>query len=339
MSTRRKLTDAIASRQELNFVFGATEAKQEIQASIASAPEQRIPLDTLLCTFSFVSDRKPVRYYYDADELQQWALNDIKPNGIRSPLWVRPHPTKAEKYELVAGFRRYKAAEILKLPTVPVIIFQWTDEVAFQAAIAENANRRDFNALEELDNMLRLLEIQLGFEQSDVVSLLYRMNNALKGTTNQNVLVSPESEAVKQTFDSFGKITWQSFVSSRLPLLKKPDDVLDAIRRGEIQYTKGILVSSLKDPRQRQELLESAQKNFMSVAEIKRQVIEINQSTTTDSEPHGQSNFSSQQFKDRLTVTLETARQNQTLWDDTQKIQKLEKLLRQIETIVKENTK
>ena len=176
-------------------------------------------------------------------------------------------------------------------------------------------------------------------EQSDVVSLLYRMNNALKGTTNQNVLVSPESEAVKQTFDSFGKITWQSFVSSRLPLLKKPDDVLDAIRRGKIQYTKGILVSSLKDPRQRQELLESAQKNFMSVAEIKRQVIEMNQSTTTDSEPHGQSIFSSQQFRDRLTVTLEAASQNQPLWNDTQKIQKLEKLLRQIETIVKENTK
>ena len=339
MSTRRKLTDAIASRQELNFVFGSTETKQEIQETLASTPEQRVQLSLILCTFTFVPDRKPVRYYYDADDLQQWAINDIKPNGIRSPLWVRPHPTKSEKYELVAGFRRYKAAEILKLPTVPVIVFQWTDEVAFQAAIAENANRRDFNALEELDNMLRLLEIQLGFEQSDVVSLLYRMNNALKGTTNQNVLVSPESEAVKQTFDSFGKITWQSFVSSRLPLLKKPDDVLDAIRRGKIQYTKGILVSSLKDPRQRQELLESAQKNFMSVAEIKRQVIEMNQSTTTDSEPHGQSIFSSQQFRDRLTVTLEAASQNQPLWNDTQKIQKLEKLLRQIEKIVKENTK
>jgi ParB family transcriptional regulator, chromosome partitioning protein len=334
MSTRRKLTDAIASRQELNFVFGSTETKQEIEETIASTPEQRIPLESILCTFIFVPDRKPVRYYYDADELQQWALNDIKPNGIRSPLWVRPHPTKPEKYELVAGFRRYKAAEILKLPTVPVIIFQWTDEVAFQAAIAENANRRDFNALEELDNMLRLLEIQLGFEQSDVVSLLYRMNNALKGTTNQNVLVSPESEAVKQTFDSFGKITWQSFVSSRLPLLKKPTDVLNAIRRGEIQYTKGILVSSLKDPEQRQELLENAQKNFMSVAEIKRQVMKLNQSSTNDSENPSRSKLSNQQFRDRLTVTLEAANENSTLWEDPQRIQKLEKLLKQLETIV-----
>jgi ParB family transcriptional regulator, chromosome partitioning protein len=339
MSTRRKLTDAIASRQELNFVFGSTETKQEIQETIASAPEQRIQFSSILCTFTFVPDRKPVRYYYDTDELQQWAVNDIKPNGIRSPLWVRPHPTRPEKYELVAGFRRYKAAEILKLSTVPVIVFQWTDEVAFQAAIAENANRRDFNALEELDNMLRLLEIQLGFEQSDVVSLLYRMNNALKGTTNQNVLVSPESEAVKQTFDSFGKITWQSFVSSRLPLLKKPDDILDAIRRGEIQYTKGILVASLKDPRQRQELLENAQKNFMSVAEIKRKVIQLNQSTATNSATDGRSNFSRQQFKDRLTATLETASQNKTLWDDTQKIQKLEKLLSQIEAIIQKSTK
>ena len=343
MSTRRKLTDAIASRQELSFVFGATEAKQEIEETIASTPEQRIPLASLLCTFSFVPDRKPVRYYYDAAELQQWALNDIQPNGIRSPLWVRPHPTKPEKYELVAGLRRYKAAEILKLSTVPVIVFQWNDEVAFQAAIAENANRRDFNALEELDNMLRLLEIQLGFEQSDVVSLLYRMNNALKGTTNQNVLVSPESEAVKQTFDSFGKITWQSFVSSRLPLLKKPDDVLNAIRRGDIQYTKGILVASLKDPEQRQQLLESAQKTFMSVAEIKRQVMQLNQSahqsTDHNSEPLSQLHLSNQQFRERLTTTLETAIQNQTLWQDSQKTQKLEKLLKQIEAIVQGRVK
>jgi ParB family transcriptional regulator, chromosome partitioning protein len=160
------------------------------------------------------------------------------------------------------------------------------------------------------------------------------LNNALKGTTNQNVLVSPESEAVKQTFDSFGKITWQSFVSSRLPLLKKPEDVLNAIRRGEIQYTKGILVSSLKNPEQRQELLENVQKNFMSVAEIKRQVIQLNQSSTNDSETPSRSSLSNQQFRDRLTVTLEAANQNPTLWEDTQRIQKLEKLLKQLETIV-----
>ena len=336
MSTRRKLSDAIASRQELSFVFGADDAKKVVSQSLAEASEQQIPLTDILCTFSFVRDRKPVRYYYDADELQQWALNDIKPNGIRSPLWVRPHPTKPNQYELVAGLRRYKAAEILNFATVPATVFDWTDEVAFQAAIAENANRRDFNALEELDNTLRLLEIQLGWTQPDVVSLLYRMNNAAKGTTNQNVLVSPEAALVKKTFDEFGKITWQSFVSSRLPLLKKPDDVLDAIRRGEIHYTKGILVAGLKDDVQRQDLLRSVQSDFLSVSEIKRQVSELNQTIADPTRSkRSKAPFSQQQFQSRLNTTLATAEQNRSLWSDNQRLEKLEKLLKQLESIVK----
>jgi len=336
MSTRRKLSDAIASRQELNFVFGSAESKQAISQTLADTPEQQIPLSDILCTFSFVRDRKPVRYYYDADELQKWALNDIKLNGIRSPLWVRPHPTKPNQYELVAGLRRYKAAEILNLATVPAKVFTWNDEVAFQAAIAENANRSDFNALEELDNTLRLLEIQLGWPQSDVVSLLYRMNNAAKGTTNQNVLVSPEAELVKKTFNEFGKITWQSFVSSRLPMLKKPDDILDAIRRGEIHYTKGILVAGLKDDLQRQQLLRSVQSDFLSVAEIKRQVSQLNQMIADPTRSkRSKVRFSQQQFQSRLTSTLETAEKNPSLWSDDERLEKLEKLLKQLESIVK----
>ncbi len=336
MSTRRKLSDAIASRQELNFVFGSAEAKQTANQILADTPEQQIPLSDVLCTFSFVRDRKPVRYYYDVDELQQWALNDIKPNGIRSPLWVRPHPTKPNQYELVSGLRRYKAAEILNLATIPAKVFTWDDETSFQAAIAENANRSDFNALEELDNMLRLLEIQLGWTQVDVVSLLYRMNNAAKGTTNQNVLVSPEAEMVKKTFNEFGKITWQSFVSSRLPLLKKPDDILDAIRCGEIHYTKGILVASLKDDLQRQKLLRSVQSDFLSVAEIKRQVSELNQ-TIADltRSKRSKAPFSQQQLQSRLTSILETAEKNLSLWSDGDRLEKLEKLLKQLESIVR----
>ena len=95
-----------------------------------------------------------------------------------------------------------------------------------------------------------------------------------------------------------------------------------------------MLFRSLKDPGQRQELLGNAQKNFMSVAEIKRQVMQLNQSTPIDSGTPGRLKLSNQQFSDRLTVTLKAASQNLTLWEDPQRIQKLEKLLKQLETIV-----
>jgi ParB family transcriptional regulator, chromosome partitioning protein len=337
MSTRRKLSDAVASREELSFVFGTPATPKAIQLASDNTQEQSIPRQDILCTFSFVPDGKPVRHYYDQADLYQWAINDIKPNGIRSPLWVRPHPTKPPQYELVAGLRRYKAAELIDRREVPVKIFQWDDDAAFQASIAENANRRDFSALEELDNTLRLLEIQLGWPVQDVTSLLYRMNNAAKGTTNQNVLVSPEAEVVKNTFAAFGKITWQSFVSSRLPLLKKPDDVLAAIRRGEIHYTKAILIARVKNADDRKALLEAVKRNFMSIAEIKRQIFQLNQKYELDLDQSAsatQNVLSPEQFKQRLLQALNQADRQADLWADASKLQKLERLLKQLDALI-----
>jgi ParB family transcriptional regulator, chromosome partitioning protein len=165
---------------------------------------------------------------------------------------------------------------------------------------------------------------------------LYRMNNAAKGTTNQNVLVSPEAELVKQTFEAFGKITWQSFVSSRLPLLKKSDDVLDAIRRGDIHYTKGILIASVKNADDRQALLTAAIKDFMSVAELKRQIALLNQSHAASAEKSadGQDELSAEQFKQRMMQTLKQANSQADIWEDTQKRQKLARLLKQLEALI-----
>ncbi len=324
MTTRRKLKDAIASNQELSFVFGQT-AEKIVQAAEATT-EKEVAWDAVICSFSFVPDGKPVRHYYDAEELEQWAFNDIKPNGIRSPLWVRPHPIQPQKYELVAGLRRLKAAGIVGLTTVPVKVFDWDDRTAFQAAISENANRRDFSALEELDNMLRLLEIQLGQSTDDVISLLYRMNNAAKGTTNQNVLVSPEAELVKQIFNSFGRITWQSFVATRLPLLKKPPEILQVIRQGKVHYTKGILLAGVKDESQRQQLLEKAVYDSLSLSELKTQIKALSPTPEATAKPPN--------LQQRLTQVAQQVKKNKTLWRDAAKTQQLETLLNQLEELL-----
>lgn len=323
--TRRKLKDAIANNEELSFVFGNATVQKIVQA-VQDVSEKTIPLQDILCSFTFVPDSKPVRHYYDMDDLNRWALNDIKPNGICSPLWIRPHPYQKSKYELVAGLRRYKAAEILELENVPVKVFDWDDRTAFQAAVSENSNRRDFSALEELDNTLRMIEIHLGCDTEEVVSLLYRMNNAAKGTTNQNVLVSEEAEVVKQIFDSFSRITWQSFVSTRLPLLKKPSEVLDAIRHGKIHYTKGILLASIKDGDVRQKLLEEAAQDALSLSEIKQRI------KATQNE--GRQSVATMDLKQRLALTVQQAKSNKKLWRDPNKTQQIERLLEQLEAII-----
>lgn len=328
---RRQLKDNIANNEELSFVFGKA-AAQKIMQTARDTKEANVSPNEIVCTFTFIPDGKPVRHYYDPEELQKWALNDIQPNGIRSPLWVRPHPSQLDKYELVAGLRRLKAAALVKLETVPVKVFDWDDQTAFHAAISENTNRRDFSALEELDNTLRLLELQLGYDTEKVISLLYRMNNATKSTTNQNVLVSEEAEVVRQVFDSFGRISWQSFVATRLPLLKKPVYILNAIRQGKIHYTKGILISSVKDEDVRRKLLQQAVQNSLSITEIKQQIKTLNSSNTLTSS--GAINL-----KQRLTKTVQMASKNKSLWTDPNKTQQIEQLLNQLEAIVTNQTK
>ena len=208
---------------------------------------------------------------------------------------------------------------------MPIKIFNWDNRTAFQAAISENANRRDFSALEELDNTLRLLEIQLGYKSEEVIRLLYRMNNAAKSTTNQNVLVSQESEIVKQVFDAFGNITWQSFVTTRLPLLKKPQEILDKIRQGEIQYTKGVLIASLKDTGKQQKLIAEVIRDNLTLSEIKQRIQAINSKITPSA---------STDIKQRLIQTVQMIKKDKALWSNPDKIEQLEQLLSQLETII-----
>jgi ParB family chromosome partitioning protein len=325
MTNRRKLSDTIAGNEELSFVFGQAPAQKIVQ-TVQLTQEQLIERKAIVCTFTFVPDSKPVRHYYDPQELEQWAWNDISKNGILSPVWVRPDSNQLGKYELIAGLRRLKAAEIVGLEKIPAKVFDWDDQTAFCAAISENTNRRDFSALEELDNIVRLLEIQLGYDTEEVVSFLYRMNNATKGTTNQNVLVSQEAEIVQQVFDSFGRITWQSFVATRLPLSKKPPEILNAIRQGKIHYTKGILIASVKDEDVRQKLLNEAISQSLSISEIKQRVKATNSCTKTLDK--------SVSLKQRLSNTVQMAKKNKMLWTDPNKTQQLEQLLSQLEAIV-----
>jgi ParB family chromosome partitioning protein len=155
------------------------------------------------------------------------------------------------------------------------------------------------------------------------------MNNATKNTVNQNVLVSQEAELVQQVFNSFGRITWQSFVATRLPLFKKPVEILNAIRQGKIHYTKGILIASVKDKDSRQKVLEEAINNSLSLSEIKQRVKALNGSKKALSESEPVS------LKQRLTNTIEVAKKNKMLWSDPKKTQQLENLLSQLEAIVK----
>lgn len=271
-------------------------------------------------TFSFVPGEQSVRYYYNQEELKAWALNDLKPNGIHSPLWVRPlSNSESDEYELVAGKRRYHGSEFAGIDVLPVRVFPWNDLEAFKASLAENKNRRDFSALEDLDGTLKLLAVSIEGTVEEAVSLLYQLDNLKRRAGVQKVLAHPQFEIVETVFAFSGGITWESFVKTRLPLLKKPGEILEAIRQGKIEYTKGLEIAKIKDHNFRQKFLREAINKNLSLIEIKTRVKSLHPSSQTSIQTRLDSAY--RQFKKSL----------KNMEKDPQRFQKAKSLLVELE--------
>lgn len=258
------------------------------------------------------------RRYFDPDKLEQLVLS-IKEHGILEPLLVRPRP--GGEYELVAGERRYRAAQKLGLAEVPVVIRKLTDEEALALSLIENLHREDLNPVEETEGILQLLSLKLNVAVEETISLLYRMQNEAKGKVTQNVLGSQSGEEVKSLFDSLGLMSWESFASSRLPLLKLPTEVLDALRRGEIEYTKATAIARVKDVSARRALLLAAIEEKLSLSQIAERIKATRPSGSQDS------------LKERI-KQASSRLQKAKLWDSPEKQQVLEKLLEQMEALL-----
>ena len=258
------------------------------------------------------------RRYFDPDKLEQLVLS-IKEHGILEPLLVRPRP--GGEYELVAGERRYRAAQKLGIAEVPVVIRKLTDEEALALSLIENLHREDLNPVEETEGILQLLSLKLNMAVEETISLIYRMQNEAKGKVTQNVLGSQSGEEVKSLFDSLGLMSWESFASSRLPLLKLPTEVLDALRRGEIEYTKATAIARVKDVSARRALLLAAIEEKLSLTQIAERIKATRPSGSQDS------------LKERI-KQASSRLQKAKLWDSPQKHQVLEKLLEQMEALL-----
>ena len=262
------------------------------------------------------------RRYFDTKAIAE-LTESIKQHGILQPLLVRTLPD--DKYELVAGERRYRAAIAAGLDEVPVVIRSLSDEDALALALIENLQRENLNPVEETEGILQLLALRLGTSKDEVVSLLYRMLNDSVRLTN-NVISQPEAELVKEVFTNLGLMSWESFISNRLPLLKLPNDILEALRSGRIAYTKAKAISKIKDETERLTLLEEAIAQSLSLSQIRERLKQVR------SVPEGEKTL-----KSRMDMTYRRLLQAK-FWDDSSKQKKLEKLLAQMEALLTEDS-
>ncbi|MHC5676132.1 ParB/RepB/Spo0J family partition protein [Nostoc sp.] len=273
------------------------------------------------------------RRYFDFSKLEELSRS-IQKLGILEPLLVRPLPSG--DYELVAGERRLRASQIAGLTEVPVVVHDIDDITTYQVRLVENLQREDLNPLEETEGILELLAIQIQITQEEVSSHLNRMRNVCdrykqeNSELRHNVMSQPQTQIIEELFASLGRMSWESFVKNRLPLLNLPLEVLEVLRSGQIEYTKARAIARVQDESTRKQLLLDAIAYNLSLTEIKRKIQEIE--STAQSSSSSQTETAS--IKERVDDTFQRFKKAK-VWDDPKKKSKVEKLLAQLDALIK----
>ena len=117
------------------------------------------------------------RKSFDQDKLNELA-DSIRQNGVLQPILVRK---AGDKYEIVAGERRYQAAVLAELEEIPVIIREISDKEVFQLALIENLQRADLNPIEEAQGYSKLIRDN-GLTQEQLGKILSKSRSSIANT-------------------------------------------------------------------------------------------------------------------------------------------------------------
>jgi ParB family chromosome partitioning protein len=175
------------------------------------------------------------------------ALNElaesIRTQGLLSPLLVRPKG--AQSYEIVAGARRYRAAQLAGLESVPVRIAELTDAQAIEASIVENLIRADVHPMEEASGFRALLNME------------------------------EPKYSIEQIAARTGKTP--VFIAARLKLTELVPAVVEAFYRDEIGTGHALLLAKLQPAQQEEALKACYQEQFTSNNKSKRILLPVRQ--------------------------------------------------------------
>lgn len=157
---------------------------QSVQNTSSDDPKTQVDIDKIS-----PSPFQP-RRAFDEIKLQELAMS-IRSQGIIQPLVVRP---KGERFELIAGERRWRAAVKAGLTTVPVVVRQASDRDALQLALIENLQREDLNPIEEATGYRRLQD-EFTWSQEEVAE---KVGKSRPAVTNALRLLSLPSEVQQE---------------------------------------------------------------------------------------------------------------------------------------------
>ncbi|MEA5605983.1 ParB/RepB/Spo0J family partition protein [Nostoc sp. UHCC 0252] len=159
-----------------------------------------------------------------------------------------------------------------------------------------------------------------------------KVSDQLADETESSKNVSPnldeeQSNTVQQVFESLGLMNWLSFITTRLPLLNLPEEILIALREGKLEYTKAQALARVRNNEIRKKLLSEAIANYWSLSQIKEKITDwTDVELTPDSK-------ASNQIPDRLQNITQRIKKRQ-LWKEPRKQKQLVNLLNKLEALL-----
>ena len=207
---------------------------KQIDSTISSAEFQHLPIDVIQ------RGRYQPRTNFNIDALQELA-DSIKAQGVVQPIVVRPLSATPGQYELVAGERRWRAAQLAELHEIPALVRDISDQEAMAVALIENIQRQELNPIEEAKALVRLVEEF--------------------GLTHQEA-----ADAVGRSRVS---------VSNLLRLLTLATDVRHMVEDGQLEMGHARAILGLESTKQLQAAQEVAKKG-LSVRETEQLVRKLN---------------------------------------------------------------
>ncbi len=141
----------------LDSLLSSARRVTESETSDQLQPPSSLPVHKI------VRNRHQPRKVFHENEIKQLA-DSINENGLISPIVVRK---TGEKFELIAGERRWRATQLLKKDTIDAVIIDADEKTSAVLSIVENVQREDLNSMEEAESLLRLVN-EFGMSHDDV---------------------------------------------------------------------------------------------------------------------------------------------------------------------------
>ena len=172
------------------------------------------------------------RKNFDDDSLEELA-NSIKADGVIQPIVVRK---VGDKYEIIAGERRFRASKLAGLEKVPIVVKNVSDRKARELALVENIQREDLNPIEEAISLKTLMEE-------------YKLTQ-------------------QELSDIVGKS--RSYIANNLRLLNLSDYIKDYLIRGELSPSQGRTLLSLETKEERKKYLDKLLVKEVNIRDVEK---------------------------------------------------------------------